>query len=165
MRDLSLCFFSFFTFWVTSWKSAREANTSRPLCFTTGFPGAPNGPTPQHSSICSNSVHRLGIKNHGGGNGHTQAQCGKQDKSGDQCPGNRPQRIDPIELTDSHAQFGRIPGDAANEDWKCAPHEEGRNEQHHGCAEESQREQKRLQATNARIHRYIERTHASKACE
>src|SRR5229473_3686759 len=60
MRDLSLCFFSFFTFWVTSWKSAREANTSRPLCFTTGFPGAPNGPTPQHSSICSNSVHRLG---------------------------------------------------------------------------------------------------------
>jgi hypothetical protein len=45
-RGISLSFFLFFAFWVTSWKSAREANTSRLLCFTTGFPGAPNGPTP-----------------------------------------------------------------------------------------------------------------------
>src|SRR5712691_7092853 len=41
-------------------KIGSRSDTSRPLCFTTGFPGAPNGPTPQHSSICSNSVHRLG---------------------------------------------------------------------------------------------------------
>ncbi len=108
---------------------------------------------------------RNDIKSHGGGNGHAQAEFGKQYKSGDQCPGNGAQRIDPIQLTDADTQFGRIPSYAANEDWKGAPHQKGRNEQHHGCAEESQREQKRLQATNARIRRYIERTHASKTCE
>jgi hypothetical protein len=32
-RSLSLCFFLFFTFWVASWKWAREAFTSRPPCF------------------------------------------------------------------------------------------------------------------------------------
>src|SRR5712691_7775465 len=54
MRVLSLCFFLFFTFWVTSWKSAREASTSRLLCFTTGFPGSPMGLPPQHFSFSSN---------------------------------------------------------------------------------------------------------------
>jgi hypothetical protein len=37
-----------------SWKSAREGLTSRPLCFTTGFPGAPKGSPLQLFSICSN---------------------------------------------------------------------------------------------------------------
>jgi len=59
-RVLSLCFFSFFTFWVTSWKSAREALTSLPLCFTTGFPGSPKGSLPQHLFSTSNAVHRSG---------------------------------------------------------------------------------------------------------
>jgi hypothetical protein len=36
-------------------------------------------------------------------------------------PGNRAQRIDPIQLTDADAQFGRIPCYAANQDWKGAP--------------------------------------------
>src|SRR5208283_31088 len=61
-RVLSLCFFSFFTFWVTSWKSAREALTSLPLCFTTGFPGSPKGSLPQHLFSTSNAVHRSGVR-------------------------------------------------------------------------------------------------------
>src|ERR1700685_462974 len=44
-----------------SWKSAREASTSRLLCFTTGFPGAPNGSSLQPLSNRSNPVHRCGI--------------------------------------------------------------------------------------------------------
>src|SRR5208283_2335194 len=63
-RVLSLCFFSFFTFWVTSWKSAREALTSLPLCFTTGFPGSPKGSLPQHLFSTSNAVHRSGSMSH-----------------------------------------------------------------------------------------------------
>src|SRR5271157_5878453 len=59
-RGLPLCFFSFFTFWVTSWKSAREAATSPPLCFTTGFPGSPQGSLPQDLFNSSNAVHRSG---------------------------------------------------------------------------------------------------------
>jgi hypothetical protein len=59
---LSLCFLLFFTFWVTSWKSAREALTSRLLCFTTRFPGSPKGLPPQHFSISSNAVHMSGYK-------------------------------------------------------------------------------------------------------
>src|ERR1700733_8188610 len=55
-----LCFFLFFTFWVTSWKSAREALTSRLLCFTTEFPGSPKGLPPQYFSISSNAVHMSG---------------------------------------------------------------------------------------------------------
>src|ERR1700730_2790517 len=43
-----------------SWKSAREALTSRLLCFTTGFPGSPKGLPPQHFSISSNAVHMSG---------------------------------------------------------------------------------------------------------
>ncbi|MGA8271047.1 MAG: group II intron maturase-specific domain-containing protein [Candidatus Sulfotelmatobacter sp.] len=43
-----------------SWKSAREALTSRLLCFTTGFPGGPNGSSLQPPSIRSNPVHRCG---------------------------------------------------------------------------------------------------------
>src|SRR5208283_3465111 len=60
-RVLPLCFFSFFTFWVTSWKSAGEALTSPPLCFTTGFPGSPKGSLPQHLFSTSNAVHRSGL--------------------------------------------------------------------------------------------------------
>src|SRR5271166_2102539 len=60
-RVLPLCFFSFFTFWVTSWKSAREARTSLPLCFTTGFPGSPEGSLPQSLFSSSNAVHRSGV--------------------------------------------------------------------------------------------------------
>src|SRR5882724_10323400 len=44
-----------------SWKSAREASTSRLLCFTTGFPGAPKGSPLQLFSICSNAVHMSGV--------------------------------------------------------------------------------------------------------
>src|SRR5271166_2551572 len=62
-RVLPLCFFSFFTFWVTSWKSAREARTSLPLCFTTGFPGSPEGSLPQSLFSSSNAVHRSGNNN------------------------------------------------------------------------------------------------------
>src|SRR5664280_3425573 len=63
-----LCLLSFFTFWVTSWKSAREALTSRLVCFTTGFPGSPKGSFPQHTSVRSNPMHRLGVSatRHGG---------------------------------------------------------------------------------------------------
>jgi len=50
--------------------------------------------------------------------------------------------------------------DASNENGKCAAHQKCRNEQHHGRAEESQRQQKWLQAANARICRYVERTNA-----
>src|SRR5664280_1692107 len=60
--DCTLCLLSFFTFWVTSWKSAREALTSRLVCFTTGFPGSPKGSFPQHTSVRSNPMHRLGVK-------------------------------------------------------------------------------------------------------
>src|SRR5208283_4488299 len=60
VRVLSLCFFSFFTFWVASWKSAREALTSLPLCFTTGFPGSPEGSLPQHLFRASSAAHRSG---------------------------------------------------------------------------------------------------------
>ena len=59
-RGLSLCFFLFFTFWVTPWKSAREASTSRLVCFTTGFPGAPKGSPLQLFPNGSNAVHRCG---------------------------------------------------------------------------------------------------------
>jgi hypothetical protein len=34
--------------------------TSRPLCFTTGFPGSPNGASLQSFLVNSKSVHRLG---------------------------------------------------------------------------------------------------------
>src|SRR5664280_471776 len=61
--DCTLCLLSFFTFWVTSWKSAREALTSRLVCFTTGFPGSPKGSFPQHTSVRSNPMHRLGVIN------------------------------------------------------------------------------------------------------
>src|ERR1700723_3190749 len=37
-----------------SWESAREGLTSRLLCFTTGFPGAPKGSPLQLFSLCSN---------------------------------------------------------------------------------------------------------------
>src|SRR5260370_13370590 len=43
-----------------SWKSAREASTSRLLCFTTGFPGAPKGSPLQLFPNGSNAVHRCG---------------------------------------------------------------------------------------------------------
>src|SRR5580704_15655837 len=43
-----------------SWKSAREASTSRLLCFTTGFPGAPKGSPLQLFPNFSNAVHRCG---------------------------------------------------------------------------------------------------------
>src|ERR1035438_1498983 len=43
-----------------SWKSAREASTSRLLCFTTGFPGAPKGSPLQLFPNGSNAVHRSG---------------------------------------------------------------------------------------------------------
>src|ERR1019366_4452266 len=40
VRVLSLCFFSFFTFWVTSWKSAREgANFAASLFLQQDFQG------------------------------------------------------------------------------------------------------------------------------
>src|SRR5258707_11316446 len=44
-----------------SWKSAREASTSRLLCFTTGFPGAPKGSPLQLFPNGSNAVHRCGV--------------------------------------------------------------------------------------------------------
>jgi hypothetical protein len=52
-RDLSLCFLLFFTFWVTSWKSAREALTRGFSVLQQDFqrPKWSNGLTPQHSSI------------------------------------------------------------------------------------------------------------------
>jgi hypothetical protein len=43
-------------------KSAREAATSLPLCFTTGFPGFPKGLLPQDLFNSSNAVHRLGYR-------------------------------------------------------------------------------------------------------
>jgi hypothetical protein len=41
-------------------ESAREAGTSLPLCFTTGFPGLPKGLLPQDLFNSSNAVHRSG---------------------------------------------------------------------------------------------------------
>ena len=38
--------------------------TSRPLCFTTGFPGSPNGASLQSFLVNSKSVHRLGDIKH-----------------------------------------------------------------------------------------------------
>ena len=46
-------------------KSAREAGTSLPLCFTTGFPGFPKGLLPQDLFNSSNAVHRLGVTSGG----------------------------------------------------------------------------------------------------
>jgi sensor histidine kinase regulating citrate/malate metabolism len=46
-----------------SMESAREAGTSLPLCFTTGFPGLPKGLLPQDLFNSSNAVHRSGINN------------------------------------------------------------------------------------------------------
>src|SRR5258708_31524569 len=43
-----------------SWKSACEASTSRLVCFTTGFPGAPKGSPLQLFPNGSNAVHRCG---------------------------------------------------------------------------------------------------------
>ena len=54
----------FFTLWVTSRKSAREASTSS-LCLTTGSPGSLRGVPPEHFSISSNAVHRSGNINYG----------------------------------------------------------------------------------------------------
>jgi hypothetical protein len=44
-------------------KSAREAATSPPLCFTTGFPGHPKGLLPQNLFNSSNAVHSSGNNN------------------------------------------------------------------------------------------------------
>src|SRR6267378_1292565 len=55
--------------------------------------------------------------------------------------------------------------DASDEDGKRAAHQKGRNEQHYGRAKESQREQKRLQAINARICCHVERADGCKTCE
>jgi UDP-N-acetylenolpyruvoylglucosamine reductase len=44
-------------------KSAREALTSPPLCFTTGFPGSPKGLLPQNLFNSSIAVHRSGTNN------------------------------------------------------------------------------------------------------
>src|SRR5271166_2473352 len=63
-RVLPLCFFSFFTFWVTSWKSAREARTS----------------LPQSLFSSSNAVHRSGDNRNSGGSRQRAIECG--DKRG-----------------------------------------------------------------------------------
>src|ERR1700756_3588774 len=49
-----------FTIWVTPGNRLTKLRTSWPLCFTTGFPGSPNGVSPQFSLLNSKPVHKLG---------------------------------------------------------------------------------------------------------
>src|SRR6201998_4903399 len=51
-----------FTIWVTPGNRLTKLRTSWPLCFTTGFPGSPNGVSPQFSLLNSKPVHKLGDK-------------------------------------------------------------------------------------------------------
>src|SRR5258708_11542497 len=53
-----------FTIWVTPGNRLTKLRTSWPLCFTTGFPGSPNGVSPQFSPLNSKPVHKLGVSHH-----------------------------------------------------------------------------------------------------
>ena len=59
-RVSSLCCGLRLTIWVAPGNRLTKGQTSRPICFTTGFPGSPNGPSLQSFPINSESVHRSG---------------------------------------------------------------------------------------------------------
>jgi hypothetical protein len=50
---LWLCFFLFFTFWVTSWESACEAQLRSTSVLQQDFQGSPKGSSPQRFFITS----------------------------------------------------------------------------------------------------------------
>src|SRR6516162_3122347 len=60
VRVSSLCCVLSFTIWVTPGNRLTKRLTSRPFCFTTGFPGSPKGSSLQLFPLNSKSVHRTG---------------------------------------------------------------------------------------------------------
>src|ERR1019366_8802776 len=60
-RVSSLCCGLRLTIRVAPGNRLTKVRTSRPLCFTTGFPGSPNGPSLQSFLTNSESVHRSGV--------------------------------------------------------------------------------------------------------
>jgi len=105
------------------------------------------------------------VQCYGYGDCSTQTECGKQDKSREQCADDGARRVDPIELTDTCAKFVGISGDNAGQDRKCATHQKSGNEEYGDRAEESEREQKRRQIGGVWIEPDVKPTHSAESYE
>src|SRR5713101_5246953 len=97
------------------------------------------------------------------GDGATQSERGKQDKSGEKRSGDGAERVDPIQAAETSAQFGEISRDAANQDGERSAHQECGKKQDQRSAEKTEQEKKRLCAAECGVGGKIEAANSGEA--